>query len=61
MLFVTVNAFAAGQILARATRGRRRAVLAASIGLDLVVLGYFKYYDFFLSKVAVALTGLAGC
>jgi D-alanyl-lipoteichoic acid acyltransferase DltB (MBOAT superfamily) len=58
MLFVTVNAFAAGQILARATRGGRRAVLAASIGLDLVVLSYFKYYDFFLSNVAVALTNL---
>ena len=48
MLFVTANAFAAGQMLARVTRRQRKAVLAASIGLDLIPLGYFKYYDFFL-------------
>ena len=48
MLFVTVNAFVAGQMLARATRPLRTAVLAASIGIDLAILGFFKYYDFFL-------------
>jgi D-alanyl-lipoteichoic acid acyltransferase DltB (MBOAT superfamily) len=58
MLFVTVNAFAAGQMLARATRPRRTAVLAASIGIDLAILGLFKYYDFFLSNVAAALADL---
>jgi alginate O-acetyltransferase complex protein AlgI len=42
MLFVTVNAFAAGQMLARATRNRRTTVLAASIGIDLTILGFFK-------------------
>ena len=58
MLFVTVNAFAAGQMLARATSRRRTAVLAASIGIDLATLGFFKYYDFFLSNVAAALADI---
>ena len=61
MLFVTVNAFATGQMLARATRRRRTAMLATSIGcigIDLAILGFFKYYDFFLSNVAGALADL---
>ena len=58
MLFVTVNAFAAGQMLGRATRPWRTAVLAASIGTDLATLGFFKYYDFFLSNVAATLAEL---
>jgi D-alanyl-lipoteichoic acid acyltransferase DltB (MBOAT superfamily) len=58
MLFVTVNAFAAGQMLARAKRPRRTAILAASIGIDLATLGFFKYYDFFLSNVAAALADI---
>jgi alginate O-acetyltransferase complex protein AlgI len=58
MLFVTANAFAAGQMPARATRSWRTAALAASIGLDLAILGFFKYYDFFLSNVAAALADL---
>jgi alginate O-acetyltransferase complex protein AlgI len=58
MLFVTVNAFATGQMLARATRRRRTAMLAASISIDLAILGFFKYYDFFLSNVAGALADL---
>jgi alginate O-acetyltransferase complex protein AlgI len=58
MLFVTANAFAAGRMLPRVTRHQRTAVLAASIGVDLAVLGFFKYYDFFISDVAAALTDL---
>ena len=58
MLFVTVNAFAAGHMLARTTRGRRTALLAASIGIDLAILGFFKYYDFFLSNIVGALADL---
>lgn len=58
MLFVTANAFTAGQLLARTARGRRKTVLAASIGVDLAVLGWFKYCDFFLSSVAAALADL---
>jgi alginate O-acetyltransferase complex protein AlgI len=58
MLFVTVNAFAAGQMLARATGRWRTVVLAVSIGIDLATLGFFKYYDFFLSNVAAALADM---
>jgi D-alanyl-lipoteichoic acid acyltransferase DltB (MBOAT superfamily) len=58
MLFVTVNAFAAGQMLARTTRSRRTAVLVTSISIDLAILGFFKYYDFFLSNVAGVLADL---
>jgi alginate O-acetyltransferase complex protein AlgI len=58
MLFVTVTAFAAGQLLARVTRRWRAAVLVLSIGVDLAILGFFKYYDFFLSNVTAALADL---
>jgi D-alanyl-lipoteichoic acid acyltransferase DltB (MBOAT superfamily) len=58
MLFVTANAFAAGQMIAHARERRRKVVLAVSIGLNLAVLGFFKYYDFFLSNVVAALADL---
>lgn len=63
MLFVTANAFAAGRLLARVpSDGRqpnwRKMVLAASIGVDLTVLGFFKYADFFLANVADTLADL---
>jgi alginate O-acetyltransferase complex protein AlgI len=58
MLFVTVNAFVAGQMLARATGRGRTPVLATSIGIDLAILGFFKYYDFFLSNAAASLADL---
>jgi alginate O-acetyltransferase complex protein AlgI len=58
MLFVTANAFAAGQMIAHAGERRRKVVLAVSIGLNLAVLGFFKYYDFFLSNVVAALADL---
>jgi D-alanyl-lipoteichoic acid acyltransferase DltB (MBOAT superfamily) len=58
MLFVTANAFAAGQMLARVPHRWRTAVLVASVGVDIAVLGFFKYYDFFLSNVAAALADL---
>jgi alginate O-acetyltransferase complex protein AlgI len=52
MLFVTANAFAAGRVLGRVSPDRKKAVLAISIGTDLAVLGFFKYYDFFLTNIA---------
>src|ERR1700742_1375815 len=52
MLFVTANAFVAGRLLARATPGGKKVVLAVSIGTDLAVLAFFKYCDFFLSNIA---------
>jgi alginate O-acetyltransferase complex protein AlgI len=58
MLFVTVNAFAAGHLISSFARSRRKLILAASIGVDLAVLAFFKYYNFFISNVIAALANL---
>jgi D-alanyl-lipoteichoic acid acyltransferase DltB (MBOAT superfamily) len=58
MLLVTVNAFAAGRLLASSEASRRKLTLLASIVVDLAVLGFFKYYNFFVSNAAVVLTDL---
>ena len=58
MLFVTANAFVAGHMVARTTGGRQKALLSVSIGVDLAVLGFFKYYSFFISNVVTALADL---
>jgi D-alanyl-lipoteichoic acid acyltransferase DltB (MBOAT superfamily) len=58
MLFVTVNAFVAGQLIPSCGRSGRKVVLATSIGVDIVILAFFKYYDFFVSNVVAALTSL---
>jgi alginate O-acetyltransferase complex protein AlgI len=38
--------------------GKRKALMLASIGMNLTLLGYFKYLNFFAQNVAAALTGL---
>ena len=43
MLFVTVNAYWAGRVLPTLTPRWRLRVLWASVGVDLGVLGAFKY------------------
>jgi D-alanyl-lipoteichoic acid acyltransferase DltB (MBOAT superfamily) len=58
MLFVTANAFAAGRLLASSEDSRRKVTLLASIAVDLATLGFFKYYNFFASNVAVVLADL---
>ena len=58
MLFVTVNAFAAGHLVSSFERSGRKLTLAASIGVDLAVLAFFKYYNFFTANAAVALADL---
>ena len=62
MLFVTINAFSAGHLVSSFEHPRRKVVLAASIVIDLVVLAFFKYYNFFSASAAAALAniGLAG-
>ena len=55
MLFVTVNAFVAGHLISSFERFGRKLTLAASIGIDLAVLAFFKYYNFFASNAAAAL------
>jgi len=58
MLFVTINAFAAGHLVSSFERSGRKLTLAASIGVDLAVLAFFKYYNFFAANAAVALADL---
>ncbi|NWF70105.1 MAG: MBOAT family protein [Chloroflexi bacterium] len=60
MAAVTVVNYYAGLALQRVADGRqRRFVLAASLGLDVALLGFFKYFNFFSASFA-ALFGLAG-
>lgn len=40
------------------SRGRRRALLAASLAVNLGLLGFFKYVDFFGASLAAALSGV---
>src|SRR5712691_1547976 len=58
MLFVTANAFAAGHIISSVPRPKRKLILATSIGIDIAILAYFKYYDFFVSNVVASLANL---
>ena len=58
MALVTVNAYATGQILARLAAPQQLRVLWASIALDLGVLGFFKYYGFFVANAGTTLTAL---
>ncbi len=58
MLFVTVNAYWAGRILPRLTPRWRLRVLWASVGVDLGVLGAFKYSGFFVANASAALSAL---
>jgi D-alanyl-lipoteichoic acid acyltransferase DltB (MBOAT superfamily) len=51
--------FAAGLLIARAGDSRRRkAFLAASVAVNLSLLDFFKYFDFFLGSLATLLTAL---
>jgi alginate O-acetyltransferase complex protein AlgI len=56
MLLVTANAWWTGRTLPVLGTAQRRRLLAASIALDLAVLGFFKYFNFF----TVNLTSVAG-
>jgi alginate O-acetyltransferase complex protein AlgI len=44
--------FAIGHALARAPQRWRKTVLTAGVGLDLALLAYFKYYNFFSAEIA---------
>jgi len=60
MIFgLVVMNYVFGLILGRATQ-RRKAVLAAFIGVDLAVLAIFKYFDFGLSSLAGGTNWLLG-
>jgi D-alanyl-lipoteichoic acid acyltransferase DltB (MBOAT superfamily) len=51
ILLSTLVDYSAGNALARVTnRGRRKAILAGSILFNLGLLGFFKYYNFFIAS-----------
>jgi alginate O-acetyltransferase complex protein AlgI len=53
MLFSSVSAYATGLALGNRAKNdpRRRRILWASVSLDLAVLGFFKYTNFFLDSL----------
>jgi len=59
MAFVTLNAWAAGRCLPSLRPRGVKWLLAGSITIDLLVLGFFKYYSFFVGSFA-ALLGQLG-
>ncbi|HVO44946.1 MAG TPA: MBOAT family O-acyltransferase [Steroidobacteraceae bacterium] len=55
----TLNDFLVGRFLEReADQRRRRVLLLLSIGVNLGVLGFFKYYNFFVSSFVAAFAGI---
>lgn len=60
ILFTCINDFTAGLWIHRSQSPRRRKqVLFAAIAIDLTVLGFFKYFNFFADS-AVAILGSVG-
>jgi alginate O-acetyltransferase complex protein AlgI len=53
MLFSSVSAYATGRALGNRAKNdpRRRRILWASVSLDLAILGFFKYTNFFLDSL----------
>jgi D-alanyl-lipoteichoic acid acyltransferase DltB (MBOAT superfamily) len=60
LIFVstTVDFFCAHAIAASSHPGRRRALLTVSLAMNFAFLGVFKYFDFFVDSLAVALDAL---
>jgi alginate O-acetyltransferase complex protein AlgI len=55
----TLNDYLVGIGLERTTRpSRRRALILLSIGVNLGVLGFFKYYNFFVASLIDAFAGI---
>lgn len=53
VLLTIVVTYTATLLLTRTEEvGRRRAILAASVGFALLMLGYFKYYNFFVDSIS---------
>lgn len=52
LLFSSLVSFIAGLMIQHSHRvGTRRALMAASITVDLLILGFFKYYNFFANNL----------
>jgi len=60
LLCSSLVSFASGLLIEDApTARRRRGILAVAVSLDLAILGFFKYYDFFAASLHQALPFLA--
>lgn len=52
LLFSSLISYAAGRAIgATESRNRRRAIVVACVSIDLAILGFFKYYNFFAAAV----------
>jgi D-alanyl-lipoteichoic acid acyltransferase DltB (MBOAT superfamily) len=60
LLFVIVVAFAGGRALAQVVGGRRKFILWTACGVQLLVLGYFKYANFFITSVQRGVESFGG-
>jgi len=59
IMIITVVDYCCGrQIFASSTVRRKRLFLAISIGVDLTILGFFKYFSFFASSLQAMAEGL---
>lgn len=56
MMFTCATNFAAGLLMER-TGCRRKFVCTCTVALNFIILGIFKYYDFFASNIISACTG----
>lgn len=59
MVFSTITDFVVGRVLEETVdEGRRRLYFGLSLGVNLGILGFFKYFDFFIGSAADALAAL---
>src|ERR1700675_4210517 len=58
LLFSSVVNWYFGELIYKSEGDARRNLGAAAVTIDLVVLGFFKYYNFFLSSLNVTLEHL---
>jgi alginate O-acetyltransferase complex protein AlgI len=59
LLFSSLVSFTAGNLMTRARSGRaKRTIVAFTVGTDLTLLGFFKYYDFLARSVSSLLPGV---
>jgi alginate O-acetyltransferase complex protein AlgI len=60
LLFSSLVSFTAGLMIQRSmAAGARRAWMVASVAVDLAILGFFKYYNFFAGNLHAVFPGVA--
>ena len=60
LLFVIVVAFVGGRALAAAAGTRAKVILWTACGVQLLVLGYFKYANFFITSLQRSVESFGG-